>query len=151
MKKYFLDLFEYNNWANDKIILRLQELEFNFTLGNPILILSHIITSQEYWLERVKKKSSYNIYLWEEFSIQELGILSMNSTKEWIKFISKISDSKFQQMLEYKNLKGEDKSHTFQDIFQNVINHSNYHRGQINKILKLEKCEPVDIDFISYC
>ena len=151
MKKYFLDLFEYNNWANDKLILKLQKIDCDFKHGNPLKIFSHIISSQETLLERAKGTKSYNIFLWDEFSIQELSVLSMNSHKEWIKFVSKMHEDDFDKLCKYKNTKGVKNEKTYQDIFQHLINHASYHRGQINQLLRLNNIEPVIIDFIYYC
>lgn len=151
MKKYFLDLFEYNNWANDKIILKLHELNYEFKEQHPLKILSHIISSQDTWLERVKGTKTYNIFLWEEYSIQEIEVLSISSHKGWIKFISKMSEKNFDSVCSYKNSKGEKNSRSYQDIIQHLINHSSYHRGQINQILRMNNIEPVITDFIYYC
>ena len=96
MKKYFLDLFEYNNWANDKIILKLHEIDIDFPDPTPHKILSHIVASQDTWLERVKKTKSYNIFLWDEYSVQELEVLSMNSHRSWIKYINKFNEKNFE-------------------------------------------------------
>jgi len=151
MKKYFLDLFEYNNWANDKIILKLQTVSCEFKEADPLKILSHIISAQDTWFERVKGQTSYNIYLWEEYSVQEIEILSLTSYKEWKRFISKMEEKKFDEICSYKNSKGVEHLRSYQDIFQHVINHSTYHRGQINQILRINKIEPVVTDFIYYC
>jgi uncharacterized damage-inducible protein DinB len=151
MKKYFLDLFEFNNWANDKIILSLNGIEYNFGEYSPLKILSHIITVQETWLERVKGTKSYNIFLWDEYSLQELEVLSFNNHKEWKKFITKLSDTSFTEYCTYKNSGSKKNTLMYQDIFQHVINHSSYHRGQINQILKQNNIQPVNIDFINYC
>lgn len=151
MKKYFLDLFEYNNWANDKIILKLHEIGIEFPDPNPHKILSHIIAFQDTWLERVKKAKSYNIFLWDEYSVQELEVLSLNSHKGWIKFLTKFNEKNFEANCEYRNTKGTKMAKRFQDIFQHVVNHSTYHRGQVNQILRIHKIEPVVIDFIYYC
>ena len=150
MKKYFLDLFEYNNWANDKIILRLQSINEEFKNANPLQILSHIISVQDYWFERVKGIKSYNIFLWDEFSIQELGVLSLNSHQDWVKFITKLNESEFEKKSSYKNPDGKKMTRSYQDIFQHIINHSSYHRGQINQIFRMNKIEPVNLDFIYY-
>jgi uncharacterized damage-inducible protein DinB len=151
MKKYFIDLFEFNNWANDKIINRLQEVNFQFSDQDPFRIFSHIISSQETWLERVKRTKSYNIFLWDVFSIQELEILSMKNHKEWIKFISKLEETKFNTLCKYKNSEGKTQEKILHDILQHVVNHSTYHRGQINQIFKMNKIKPVLVDFINYC
>ena len=151
MKKYFLDLFEYNNWANDRIIVRLQKVADQLETKKPLIILSHIIASQDTWLERLKETKSYNIYLWDEYSVQELGILSLESHKNWIKFITKLDDKSFSNICNYKNTKGKKFSKNYQDIFQHVINHSSYHRGQINQIFRSNNIDPVVTDFIYYC
>jgi len=151
MKKYFIDLFEYNNWANDKILLKLQSVACEFKGNNPIKILSHIISSQDTWLERVKGTKSYNIFLWDEYSIQEIEILSLDSHKRWIRFISKMTEHNFGEFCEYRNSKKQKFNRTYRDIFQHVINHSSYHRGQINQLLRMNDIEPIDIDFIYYC
>lgn len=150
MRKYFFDLFEYNNWANDRIILKLHEVN-NDIRNKPIKILSHIISVQDSWLEIVKDTNRYNIFLWDEYSIQEIEVLSLKSHKNWIKFISKLSGKDFESTCKFKNSSGEVKSITYQDILQHVVNHSTYHRGQINQILRTNKIEPVKIDFIYYC
>lgn len=150
MKKYFLDLFEYNNWANDKLILKFQEINKEFKELNPLQILSHIISVQEYWFERIKGKKSYNIFLWDEFSIQELGVLSLNSHQDWIKFINKLKEEDFTKTIICKDPAGKKLKRSFQDVFQHVVNHSSYHRGQINQAFRENKIEPVILDFIYY-
>lgn len=151
MKKYFLDLFEFNNWANEKIILRLHNVSKNFKDTNPLAIMGHIISAQETWLERVKGTKSYNIFLWDDYSIQEIDVLSLNSYNEWKKFINKMNEKKFEQECIYKNSRGKRNSRTYQDILQHVINHSTYHRGQINLVLSQNDIKPENIDFIDYC
>ena len=151
MKKYYLDLFEYNNWANDRIILKIQKTDLEFEVGNPLKIMGHIISAQDTWLERVKGTKKYNIYLWDEFSIQELEVLSINSHREWIKFLNKFNEEGLEKFCDYKNSKGEKNQRKYQDIFTHVVNHSSYHRGQINQLLRLNKYEPAVTDFIYYC
>lgn len=150
MKNYFLDLFEYNNWANDRIINRLQEINCQFKDQDPFKLFSHIISTQETWLERVKGTKSYNIFLWDVFSIQELEILSMKNHKDWVKFINKLVEKKITSICKYKNSNGKQQESSYQDIFQHVINHSTYHRGQINQIFRMNGIEPVVTDFIYY-
>ncbi len=151
MKKYFLDLFEFNNWANDRIILRLQNISTKFNDPDPLNILGHIISAQETWLERVKGTKSYNIFLWDEYSIQEIEVLSLNSHKAWLRFINKMSESKFEEICVYNNSKGKRNSRTYQDILQHVVNHSTYHRGQINLLFRQNNIKPENVDFIDYC
>lgn len=150
MKKYFLDLFEYNNWANDKILLTLQKYDGKINNARPIILFGHIISFQETWLERVLGRSSYNIYLWDEYSIPELFILSENNHKDWIKFLNKLNNEKFEKKISINKLESQNPIRVM-DVLNNVLFHSNYHRGQINQILKSQGVTPPTIDFINYC
>ena len=60
--------------------------------------MSHIIAVQDNWLEKIKGTINYNIDIWEIYSVQELQILSDKSTKDWLKFISKLSNDDFEKI-----------------------------------------------------
>lgn len=148
MKKYFQNLFEFNSWANSCIVKKLFLIDDE--KDDSIKLMSHIISAQDTWLERLKETQNYIIDIWEIFTIQELQILSNKSSKEWQKFIAKISDQNFQKICNYKNSIGQQFSHSYHDIFTHVINHSTYHRAQINTQLKLKNIEPAKIDYIIF-
>lgn len=148
MKKYFENLFEFNSWANDKVIEKIMLL--NSSEDEIIKLMSHIISAQDTWLERIKGKQNYSIDIWEIFTIQELQILSDNSSKSWIKFIKKINASDMEKICIYKNSKRKIFNNQFHDIFTHVINHSSYHRAQINLLLKSKNIGPAEIDYILF-
>lgn len=52
--------------------------------------------------------------------------------------------------LAYKSSQGHPFTNTVADIVQHVILHGQYHRGQINQLLREAGLEPVSIDFISF-
>jgi uncharacterized damage-inducible protein DinB len=148
MKKYFQNLFDYNDWANSKILEKL--FLNNKGDDNTRKLMSHIVSVQDTWLERIKETENYKIDIWEIYSAQELQILSDNSSKVWQKFISKLTNDDFENICSYKNSKGTEFTNTYQEILTHVINHSTYHRGHINQLLRLKSIEPVSIDFITY-
>ncbi len=148
MKKYFQNLFEYNTWANNKIIsaLEKQNVKDEKTIG----ILSHIISTQDAWLERLKQTPNYSMDIWEVYSLQEIKILSKNSSTSWNNFLRRLNKKRFNDICVYKNSKRKELSNTFTEIVEHVISHSNYHRGQINFLLSESKLEPIPIDYIFY-
>ncbi|MFZ1290556.1 MAG: DinB family protein [Melioribacteraceae bacterium] len=148
MKKYFLNLFEYNDWANFQLINKLILIEDE--KDDSFRLMSHIISAQETWLERLKGSHNYSIDIWETFTIQELQILSDKSSKECLKFINKFNEESFNKICNYKNLSGKLFTNSFQEILTHVINHSTYHRAQINIRLKLKNIKPANIDYILY-
>ena len=52
MKKYFLDLFEYNKWANERMLIALEEMDE--PTEKLILLYGHLISAQIVWLNRIK-------------------------------------------------------------------------------------------------
>jgi uncharacterized damage-inducible protein DinB len=148
MKKYFQNLFTYNNWANNKIIYSLQQLVI---VDKKILnILSHIISTQDAWLERLKQTPNYSMNIWEPYSLQEIKVLSQNSSNTWKNFLHRLNKKKFDDICTYRNSKRKEFSNTYSEIMQHVISHSDYHRGQINLLLKNNKVEPIEVDYVLY-
>lgn len=148
MKDYFMDLIEHNQWANTRIIQALK------VLSEPevksLQLLSHIINVQDLWLERLKQVENPEIAVWDANSLQEIEILNMQSTSNWLKFLKKTNSKDLLNLCGYLNLKGEYFENTVQDIITQMLTHSHYHRGQINQLLRQSGSEPAGIDFILY-
>jgi uncharacterized damage-inducible protein DinB len=148
MKKYYIHLFEYNDWANKLILKKLKE--------NPIVnskifsIFSHIIISQILWLDRVKKESNEFTNFWQRLNIEDLDNLYLRSTNDWISFIKKQGEKDLELFYSYKNSKGIMYSNTLAQILTHVINHSTYHRAQIATLLRAENIQPPLTDYIAF-
>lgn len=147
MKEYFLTLFEYNLWANQQIINALKDVEFP---PKCLTLFSHIISAQDIWFERIKKTNSYQIQVWDEYTLLECEILVKQSNSKWTNYLSKKSANEFLKEIDYRNSRGKEFTNTVKDILTHVLNHSNYHRAQINQLLSNEGLEPAIIDYIFY-
>jgi uncharacterized damage-inducible protein DinB len=148
MKRFFIEYFQFNDWANDRVIESLKAIQ------NPppkcVSIISHIISAQDVWLERISGNHNWNIEVWEPYSIYECSVLSLQSSEGWIKFIRKSREKDFDNLICYKNTKGNEYETPVREIMAHVLNHSSYHRGQINQVLKENNFSPVSIDYIFY-
>lgn len=148
MKKGFLHSLDYNDWANEKLIVFINS---NKNIPERCYsLICHIIATQDYWYDRLVNKSIYLIDLWENYQKNELLPLSQNSSDTWKSFINKSREKDFQELCGYYNEKWEANDISFGDILNHVLNHSAYHRGQINLLLKTAGFDPVDVDFKSY-
>jgi uncharacterized damage-inducible protein DinB len=148
VKSYFFEMFQYNDWANEQIFNA-----FKFTGPVPekcLLLLSHILASQDAWYERITGNHNWNIQLWDVYTLQECVILSSQSTQNWLKLVRKLKEKDFDNLIAYKNTKGNDYESAVRDILAHVINHSTYHRAQINQLLKGNGISPALTDFIFY-
>lgn len=148
MKTQILRQFEYNDWANSKIIDYIAGLE---KIPDKVLkIMCHLILAQDVWLDRIIGKSDFLLPIWEEYSIQECKVMSENSSENWLKYLRKKSEDSLQKFVEYKNSKGDEFENRLIDIVTHVITHSFYHRGQINQLFRQNDIEPLQLDFILY-
>ncbi len=148
MKDYFVKFFKYNFWANNRLILKLAHVEEVF--AQPISLMSHIISVQDMWLERILQKEEYLFNVWDNYSIQECKILNSKSYNAWTEFLSTKNEAGFEESIQYLNPDGEKFTQPLYEIFVHVLSHSEYHRGQINFLLKENGIEPPTVDFISF-
>ncbi len=148
MKKHFIDLFKYNDWANQRIIITLEENESDDY--QMLLLLSHLISSQIVWLNRIKDLPTSPFPLWEKYKLRELKTMNEESTSNWLNFIAKHKVDTFTELIFYKNSKGKKFESTLREIMTHVVNHSTYHRAQMVNIMKQKQIQPPVTDYIAY-
>ena len=148
MKKHFINLFTYNDWANNQIINAFEKC--NEVPDKALKIFSHIITAQDVWLERIVEPEKYTISFWEVYTLKECILLSQKSTKNWLKFLNKLNEDGVWKTHTYKNSKGTEFKNSIYDSLTHLTMHSAYHRGQINTILRENNYEPAVTDYIYY-
>ncbi|OGU34973.1 MAG: hypothetical protein A2068_04610 [Ignavibacteria bacterium GWB2_35_6b] len=148
MKEHFLKLFEYNNWANNKILeIILKENDF------PQIALkyfSHLLIAEKTWMVRIKSKEVPSNDFWPEISKNEFRELINKNINEYLELINNSNDKLFDEKIKYKTSKGIEFDSTLKDILTHISMHSMYHRGQVNTALRNSGLEPVNIDFITY-
>ena len=146
MKEHFINLIEYNDWANRKIFYVLRDIA---QPPKGILdILSHIILSQENWLGRIK--GDYTNSFWENIALSDLEKRSQSNTEDWLQMIKNSTENDLDKKYAYHNTKGAKFETSLKDIITHLINHSTYHRAQINLLLRQNNIEPALTDYIYY-
>lgn len=145
MKVFFEDLFSYNELVNKKIIEVLVQHE-NDIADRIISLMSHIILVHRSWTNRMQGKSGLNNF-WQKIPLENL--LSEND-KLFTISMEIVKEINLNDSFNYTNSKGVEFSNTFQDVLFHLINHSTYHRGQINALLRSSNIEPVIADYIFY-
>lgn len=146
MKKYFTKLYEYNQWANKRVLecLDRQKVDDEKTLT----IMSHIISALFIWLSRIEGKSPDAYPLWKQYKLDELITMNSEITERWIRFVKDADD--FDRELKYHNYVGDAYTNNVEQIMIHLVNHSTYHRGQVALLLRKNGLEPINTDFITY-
>ncbi len=146
MKEYFLKLYQYNDWANRRVLscIDLQKVNDEKILS----LMGHIVAAQFLWLHRIKALSPPDLKLWGPYTLPQLTKLAEDAGKQWIQFVEKTDT--FNRELSYTNYVGEPYVNNVETIMIHLVNHSTYHRAQIALLLRQKDFEPVNTDLITY-
>ncbi len=148
MKEHYLNLIEYDYWANNLVFHSLAEKR----ISNPKIfsLFSHIIISEILWLNRVKNEEYEFKDFWQMLSLPEMEVLFRRSSIDWKTYLNKKQEDDLQESCSYINSKGIEYKNTLAQILTHVINHSTYHRAQIASLLRAENIEPPLTDYIAF-
>jgi uncharacterized damage-inducible protein DinB len=146
MKKYFLKLYQYNAWANKRVLgtLNRQEVDDEKILS----LMGHIVAAQFLWLHRIKGLPPPDLKLWDNHKLEKLTRLGEDAGNQWLEFVEKTDD--FNREMTYKNYTGDPYTNNVEMIMIHLVNHSSYHRAQIAMLLRQKGFEPINTDFITY-
>lgn len=140
-------MFKHVHWANQRI---LETLKIGEEHRQAITLFSHILHAENVWLTRLIERDSSQLPIWAEVSL-DICIEMMNQNhRNYAEFLSKLSSSDLEQEIFYKNSKGTEFQNTRREILTHVALHGQYHRGQINQLLRIADIEPINVDFITF-
>ncbi len=147
MKSYFIDLFKYHAWANQKLIDELKSAGINE--GTILKILSHLLLAEKTWLQRLKSEK-YDNNFWIDLTLEDCSKLVENNELQINEYLSSLAESDFETKVKYTNSKGIEYTNTINEMLTHLSHHSSYHRGQIAKEMRRLGKEPVYTDYIAY-
>lgn len=146
MKKYFLKLYQYNAWANKRVIDNLNKQSVN---DEKILsLMGHIVAAQYLWLHRILGLPAPDVKLWGSYELAWLTVSAEEIGSRWLQFVE--STESFDRQMTYRNYTGDPYTNNVETIMIHLVNHSSYHRAQIALLLRQKGFEPVNTDFITY-
>lgn len=148
IQDYFYKLITYNQWANEitfRPIVRKELYDEEL-----IKLMSHIVNAEFIWYSRINEQKEFEKAVWQVYSPEELKMNADTIDKLWIDYVRRCRDDDFSFLKSYHNSKGDHFITAASDIILHVINHSTYHRGQINKLFRQKNIDPVNTDYITY-
>jgi uncharacterized damage-inducible protein DinB len=146
MKKYFLKLYQFNSWANERVFTCL--VNQHVTHEKIISLMGHIAAAETLWLHRVKGLPKPDVKLWSNYSYDELSTMLKIADKEWLEYVEQTED--FDRELSYTNYTGDPFVNNVESIMIHTVNHASYHRAQVAMLLRQNGFEPINTDFITY-
>lgn len=143
-----LNMFEHSQWANRLL------LEGMITYGTVNMqakrVMGHIVQAELAWLTRLEGNDSTGIELWPQLELTACVAISDSNKVAYESFLSTIHKDDLDQKISYRNQTGKQYDTSIRDILTHVALHSQYHRGQVNMLLRQDGKEPVNVDMITY-
>jgi uncharacterized damage-inducible protein DinB len=145
----FLRMFAYDDWANRECIaaMRAADSIANDAVGR----MAHILSAQKLWLERILQQTQ-TMAIWPGLAIEDCMSLADEVSSGWRNYLERIGNrfapGSLDDLIEYRNSKGEIWSSKVQDVLTHVLFHSAYHRGQIALQMRSSGEQPAYTDFI---
>jgi uncharacterized damage-inducible protein DinB len=149
MKNFFINLFNYDCFANKTI---LDVLIKSNQPAKAVQLMAHLLAAQQVWYNRCKSLPPFTGTLWQDDGkIEEFaGAIRKNNT-EWVSYLKSLNPDNFEGIISYKNMKSEPFESKLSDILMHIINHGTHHRAQIGQHLKLAGIENLPVlDYIAY-
>ena len=140
----FLRMFAYDHWANAEC---LRALRASQSPPSALGRLAHILSAEKLWLERMQEQKQ-SMPVWPASSVEECAALIATMAAAWRSFLSSLGPGRLNEVVAYRNSKGEAWTNRVEDILTHVLMHSTYHRGQIALEIRAAGYEPAYTDFI---
>ncbi len=144
MPAHIRRLFVYDDWANREVLGAIRAAG---SAGRPLKLMSHILSAERLWLERMQGVGQ-TLAVWPDFSWQQCAAQADELAQLWKEFLSPANEAELSVPVRYKNSKGESFTSQKEDVLLHVITHSAYHRGQIAAEMRGAGFSPAYTDFI---
>ena len=145
MKLFFIELVEYNHWANKKVIEALEKNSSKIT-EKCLQLTSHVINGHAIWNNKILATNNL-IKPWDVHSLDQLATFNLNNYEDSLSIIQK---HELDQTIEYALSSGKTFTHTVHEILFQALNHSTYHRAQIATEFRKMDIHPLMTDYIYY-
>lgn len=146
---HLLRLFRYDIWANEQILLSLQDhLGFEGS-DRAVEYFAHITGSQQMWYKRIQGESTDDIEIWPTYSLADALQHLKTLNQQWKQVIGS-NKNNLDRIIAYTNSKDTPYETNLSDILTHVIIHGQHHRAQIAKLLRNAKIDPPATDFIFF-
>lgn len=139
-------MYKHLDWANQRILEALRNGEVP---QQAIRLFAHILQAEQVWLTRLQGKDSSSLPIWPDIDLAACAQQAKSNNQHFQEYLSGFNDTNVQQIISYSNSQGKQFRTSIHDILTHVALHGQYHRGQINLLLRTAGNEPVNVDFIT--
>lgn len=151
-------LYQYNNWANKRILDTAANLTVeqflapaSFPQGGLRGTLTHTLFAEWIWRTRWLGESPSQRIRPEDFpTLASLRMRWMEEEKALHTFIMSLTDEKLNASFQYKTTEGTERVNILWQAMAHVVNHGTQHRSEAAAMLTEFGHSPGDIDMILF-
>ena len=144
LKKYFLELANYNIWADNMAIEWLEQIDDE--QWDRVIISSfssikqtaiHIASAEKVWID-FWTNAVDPVYLSTEFDGKKNDLIAIwkEASAGLKNFIDEFPEENYRRQVTFRYPRGGEGEMEFWQTFSHIINHSTYHRGQLVTLLR---------------
>lgn len=143
-KQYFIELADYNIWANNLQCDWLEQLSEE-QWKQPIIssfnsiqeTVLHVISAENVWLQRLEKEAN-PVWLQSSYTGTKAEHIALwKSLSQKLKdFTIDMDEAILKEDLAFSRLNGDAYSMPHYQVLAHIFNHSTYHRGQLITMLR---------------
>lgn len=156
--RYLEQLLDYHYWAQERVFNAVEALspgQFTQDLGNSFSsvrdTLVHIHFAERVWYARWHEEPFPKVPAEAFPDLESVRQASGEHEERMRSFLDGLGQDGVNQPLEYSSrMDGRDHKSPFWQMFQHVVNHGTYHRGQITMMLRQLGAEPVGTDLMLF-
>jgi len=153
-----LALYDYNVWANERVVLTLRQLpEADYVRdmggGWPSVRATfvHLAGATDAWAERFAGKDVLVLPTATDLpGLEDAVALLLRAEKKHRAHLGTLSRETLDRPFSWKNLSGEVKTAPFGIVVRHVVNHQTYHRGQIASMVRRLGGKPLATDMVRW-
>lgn len=139
--------FAYNAWANREALHSLRAQSGTIPDRAEALI-AHIVAAERIWLGRLGQPGDAGHPVWPSSTLDESDAALADLARAWPAVVARFDPDGLDRVVSYTNSRGESFTSTAADIFEHVLLHAHYDRGQIAALLGRAGMTPASTDFI---
>ena len=157
-KQDILLLYQYNQWANAKILnaaANVTQEQFvapgSFPHGGLRGTLVHALFAEWIWRTRWEGTSPTSRLKPEGFpTLESLRTRWLEEEKQLMGFVDAVTEERLNNTFEYRNTSGKPFTKILWQVMAHVVNHGTQHRAEAAAILTDLGHSPGDLDLISF-
>ncbi len=110
---------------------------------------AHILGAEHVWLARLHGRPA-DVAVWPSLRVEECEALARANAEALEAYLDAQSEESLARQIRYRNSAGAEFESRADDILLHVAMHGQYHRAQVNLMLREAGLQPAPVDYIAF-